>query len=83
MQWSMDILQPGRMPGVAGLDAYPVARHCVRMTGAKAQAAAKELAGGCKHWKGPMAKAHESPPGGRRTTVEQCLPKWHTGRYPW
>ena len=32
-QWSTDILRPGRMPGMASLDAYPVSYHCVRMTG--------------------------------------------------
>ena len=43
MQWSSDVLRPGRQPGMATLEAYPCARHCIRLSGAGGREAVGEL----------------------------------------
>ena len=43
MQWSTEILRPGRQPGMATLEATPVARHCIRLSGILGRAAAAHL----------------------------------------
>ena len=43
MQWSTEILRPGRQPGMATLEATPVARHCIRLSGILGRAAAAQL----------------------------------------
>ena len=32
-QWCTDVLRLGRQPGMATLEAYPLARHCIRLSG--------------------------------------------------
>ena len=43
MQWSTEILRPGRQPGMATPEATPVARHCIRLFGEYGRTAAAQL----------------------------------------
>ena len=42
MQWCTDVLKPGRQPGMATVEAYPCARHCIRLSGVGGREAADE-----------------------------------------
>ena len=52
MHWRTEVLRPRRMPGMATPDAHPLARHCVRLSGAGGQEAAAELASRLKALEG-------------------------------
>ena len=43
MQWSTEVIRPGRQPGMATPEAYSCARHCIRLSGAGGSEAAEEL----------------------------------------
>ena len=43
MQWSTEILRPGRQPGMATPEATPVFRYCLRLFGEYGRTAAAQL----------------------------------------
>ena len=70
MQWTTSVLRPGRQPGMASPEAFPVARHCIRLSGVGACEAASELAGRLK----ALERAD-----GSGTLVSSWLPDEHRG----
>ena len=69
MQWCTEVLRPGRQPGMATLEAYPLARHCIRLSGVGGRNTADELMCRLKAIEGAMVASRSSPPGPRMSTV--------------